>query len=552
MLIQPNSTISILKSVPLDNTYNHTLWFDTVGAQSSYFTSKAKYTLSAQTYQRVNRGVMRIQKSADDIYDCNYLMFQNTSYGQKWFYAFITAIEYVNNVSCEVTYEIDPMQTYLFDIELKQCFVEREHSSTDVAGDNIVDEPVNTGDMVIADITDLYVPTSYCGVIAQAGEVTGQPVGGKKSNLFTGVEYNAYNIDTASDVTDFAQALFNISDRNLQDGVVSVFMMPTVFVDGTKLPVGSPDAELTKQKPKPTSLDGYTPRNKKLLTFPYNYLVLDTFKDSGIYRYEWFHGPYMNWEIDGICVPNAQMMAVPRGYGALGKQGGVQYNYSESLVLEGFPQIAYTIDSYRAYLAQSAVGSSVRGMEEAINAAGGSVVTPPSTGNATLDAITKAFATAGNTVGSSLEKSFTTAFKAIGKGIQSIMEGNTGFATYDTYKRSVNSAKHPNKASGSPTGEILVALRYHGFWMKQMCVSNNYARIIDDYFDMFGYATMRVKVPNRTIRPHWNYVKTNGCDVVGNAPADDIRAVCKIYDNGITFWKNPTEVGDYSLNNSLQ
>ena len=94
MLIQPNSTISILKNVPLDNTYNHTLWFDNVGAQSTYFASMAKYTMSGQSYQRVNRGVGRIQKKADDIYDCNYMMFQNTSYGNKWFYAFITAIEH--------------------------------------------------------------------------------------------------------------------------------------------------------------------------------------------------------------------------------------------------------------------------------------------------------------------------------------------------------------------------------------------------------------------------------------------------------------------------
>ena len=30
-----------------------------------------------------------------------------------------------------------------------------------------------------------------------------------------------------------------------------------------------------------------------------------------------------------------------------------------------------------------------------------------------------------------------------------------------------------------------------------------FARIIDDYFNMFGYATHRVKTPNRDGRPHW-------------------------------------------------
>ena len=84
-----------------------------------------------------------------------------------------------------------------------------------------------------------------------------------------------------------------------------------------------------------------------------------------------------------------------------------------------------------------------------------------------------------------------------------------------------------------------------------MQVSAEYAKVIDDYFDMYGYATRSVKVPNRSARPHWNYVKTNGCVLSGNAPADDVRKICSIYDDGITFWKNPSEVGNYSLDNSL-
>ena len=77
---------------------------------------------------------------------------------------------------------------------------------------------------------------------------------------------------------------------------------------------------------------------------------------------------------------------------------------------------------------------------------------------------------------------------------------------------------------------------------------------------MFGYATNKVKTPNRNSRPHWNYVKTRGCvlhsgrvaadgTLTGGLPADDMAKINAIYDNGITFWKNGSEVGDYSLNN---
>ena len=114
MYIQPNSTIRLLTGIPLDNTYAHTIYFANKNAQAEYFASKTKTgcTFNAQTYQRVNKGTMRLQVLADDIYDCNYLMFKNTSYGDRWFYAFITSIEYVSNIVSEISYEIDVMQTW--------------------------------------------------------------------------------------------------------------------------------------------------------------------------------------------------------------------------------------------------------------------------------------------------------------------------------------------------------------------------------------------------------------------------------------------------------
>lgn len=538
MLIQPNSTISILKNVPLDNTYNHTLWFDNVSAQTAYFTSMAKYTMSGQSYQRVNRGVGRIQKKADDIYDCNYMMFQNTSYGNKWFYAFITAIEYVNDVTCEITFEIDPIQTYLFDIELKMCFVEREHSSTDVAGDNVIDEPVNTGDITISGIDTLYQPQSYCAVVGHTAFETGAvtKTGGVYSGLFSGVDYDRFDLSEPTAIENFKALLQDFSDNQKNDSIVSIFMMPSDMYQtkGQSEPKEIPVAP----KAKPTSISGYTPRNKKLLTFPYNYMVVDSGKDSGIYRYEWFkNSNNVEWSVHGITCCNPQIMVVPKNY------CDVEFNYPEALTIEGFPQIAYTIDSYRAYLAQSSVGSTLRGLENAFS--GQSQVGLPRMGGLGANGLTGGAQFALNGA-KSLFGSATDLFKAI-KGV---MTGDVGGAL-GAFIRGAESNKHPNKASGTPTAEISVALKVKGVYVKQMCVQRNYAEVIDNFFDMFGYATNRVKIPNRTVRPHWNYVKTNGCDVVGNAPADDIRAVCNIYDKGITFWKNPSEVGDYSLNNSL-
>lgn len=92
---------------------------------------------------------MRVGLSADACYDCNYLMFQNSGFGSKWFYAFITSVEYVNNAVTEISFEIDVMQTWFFNYSVGECFIEREHSASDEIGENLVPETVNVGEYVL-------------------------------------------------------------------------------------------------------------------------------------------------------------------------------------------------------------------------------------------------------------------------------------------------------------------------------------------------------------------------------------------------------------------
>ena len=81
MYIEPNTNIRILKDVPLDTTYDHTIYFSSATSQTNYFAGLTKYNLNNQTYQRVKRGYARVQRKAEDLYDCNYMMFQNSAYG---------------------------------------------------------------------------------------------------------------------------------------------------------------------------------------------------------------------------------------------------------------------------------------------------------------------------------------------------------------------------------------------------------------------------------------------------------------------------------------
>lgn len=170
MYIEPNSVIKVLKNVPLNNTYKHTIRFHTITDQYNYFAAKMKYNFTRETYQRYGINLSRLGRSADDMYDCNYMMFQNTSFGNKWFYAFIKSVKYINNGMSEIEYELDVMQTWMFEYQLQTSLIERQHSTTDVPGDNLVTEPVDLGPIV----TDLILETGkfsqYDAVIAKARE----------------------------------------------------------------------------------------------------------------------------------------------------------------------------------------------------------------------------------------------------------------------------------------------------------------------------------------------------------------------------------------------
>ena len=257
---------------------------------------------------------------------------------------------------------------------------------------------------------------------------------------------------------------------------------------------------------KNTTIGGYTPKNKKLLTYPFNYLAVDCCDNSAIYRYEWFIKNTCDFALYGSVVGNPQIALVPMGYNGTNADEG---NYSEKLVMSDFPQVAWTVDAYKAWLAQSA---SKLTMSALLNT--GTVVAGMSSFNPEL--------------------SLSGATGLVENGIDAML----------AYSK-------PPQTRGNNSGSIDVATRNKDFYFKQMQVTPQYAHIIDEYFDKYGYATKRVKVPNIKSRPHWNYTKTQNCCIIGNGcNNNDITEIKNIFNNGITFWKNASEIGNYSLDNS--
>lgn len=518
MYIQPQTNIKLLHNVPLDTTYDHTVLFQSKASQQSYFAGLTKYNLSNYSYQRVNNGKMRVGIKADSIYDCNYLMFQNTAYGTKWFYAFITAVEFVNNETSEVSFELDVMQTWMFDCSPDYCFVEREHSLSDAIGEHIEPESCATGEYVmngyqpVTGMSDLCV----CVAVVDTNNET-------EGNLYDGI-YGSAQL-WVYDSTDVEGINGKVNEYvQKPDAIIGMYMLPIMLIgeipDTHKLGYAANAMKRTVEFAPLTandSLDGYVPKNKKLYSYPYNFLHVDNASGSELsLRYEFFelHKPVL--EISGTITQPIQVVLRPASYkGTPGYSGlgGYTTLNTESLQLGNYPLCSWNVDAYQAWVAQNSL--------------------PIALGLGTTAAQAYIGYKTGGVEGAQIGAS------AIGQVSNILSQAYSASIAADISKGQFNN------------GGVNVATNKQQFYWGRCSITKEYARMIDDYFSMFGYACGRVKIPYRTGRPHWNYVKTIGCTITGSVPSDDLKKICSIYDAGITFWHNGNEVGNYSLDNTI-
>ena len=137
-MFSPTTNLRLL-STPLESDYENTLWFPNIAAQTAYFTSKTVKTYANFNYIKKDNTIV-VPDEVDNLYNCNYIMYQNSNFGTRWFYAFINSMEWASNGSTRLYVSTDVIQTWFFDITYYQSYVDRCHSDTDIPGDNIIPE----------------------------------------------------------------------------------------------------------------------------------------------------------------------------------------------------------------------------------------------------------------------------------------------------------------------------------------------------------------------------------------------------------------------------
>nr|DAH09829.1 MAG TPA: Major tail protein [Caudoviricetes sp.] len=571
--IPPNSDVVLCRGVPIDSDYKNTLYFESVAEQNNYFFSKAFKQFHNVSYQRERRNVITLDIPATDVYACNYLLFKNTSYGEKWFFAFVNSVEYVNDNVTDIYYELDMMQTWMFQYTLKQCMVEREHSVTDKIFENTRPENIGYGELMCGVSQNLLSSRGLLGEYACV--ITSKPYssGDVPIKLYSQFCPVYGYIGSAEDMNTLVQDFVR---SGWQDAVLSVTVANALMAQGADethfdMPKIVPKEDFKfvcygvtsgiyegEEQFKDQLPNGYKPRNKKLFGYPYNQLWVSNNQGTvNEYRYEDFKidkDGFFHMEVAASGISSPECILYPLDYRGIAKY------YDHALVLTGYPTVPWIGDTYKAYMAmnrnqiENAVFTQgANGLMNTVSAFLGGAMTV----NNAADMLQAAKADASN-AGKTVSQTTKTGlrqqatggiFSAIGTAGTSIVDFMTTVWQVEAKLQDVSNIP-PNVGGLSGAGSVTNALARFDYSTYYMCVKPEYAEIVDKFFDMFGYNTCTVKVPNTHSRPHWNYVKTIGCDIQGFLPQEAANIIKAVYDKGVTFWKNGDEVGNYTLDNS--
>lgn len=518
----PSSAIYVCSGVPINNTYEHSLYFKDREAQRNYFLSKVEQIYANYTYIREGHSI-KVTGDISTAMTWNYLYYNNGD--GKLFFNFIKRVVYVNEATVQLDLELDVIQTFMFDWQMKQAFIEREHTITDRMGEHTIPEGLETGPLVDNDI-EFHNLEDLCIMFMTTRDATGNTAWCKMyDGVFSSLAIYAVNTDHWQQFGEWLDA--QSANGNI-DAIVSMWMYPKnlVIISGdwedtspllkTVICAGI-DGHICSKRFQ-TDIDGYDPQNKKMFTYPYNMLyVTNNEGGSAVYRRELFETDNdFRFNIYGGLAPECGCKLVPLRY------KGVNTNYDEGLSMGVFPTCAWDSDTYKVWLAQNQHSLAFATTQAKIHAGAGLVST-------------------------------------IAAGLSGNLAGALGglaveFSALNTIQaqlaQKADMAIQPDQARGHYSANLNLANGRQGFDIHFRTITREYAERIDNYFTRYGYLVNRVDVPSLKNRSQFTYTKTVGCMVTGPFTTEHQIKIQSIFDKGVTFWVDPNLVGIYTIANT--
>lgn len=573
MKITPNSTLYLLKNVPLDINNNFTLDFNNINQQNNFFDNLIYSTFDINegySYIRDTQ-TLKVQANCDDLFGINYLYFMNNN---KRYYAFITKKDYINPNCTAISFKIDVLQSFMFDYSIDESFVEREHQDRLKKGTqsrylpiyNTKQENINCGDeYVVNKLTDSVTlgtstPLDYYLIISK--EPLHNALSDNNGTLISGIETSTF-IYLGSTRTSGVEI---ISSRGNETGVYgSIYMHNEIYQNPNILSIkpllNYPDAiywdnenhrlviDLTKVKGDNTSLvlssEYVTLKGTSDHLIYFNIVTTLLLQSTSYVNLEnkLFYGELsinnpknIKYETKLDCYPYSFMR-----FNLMGKYK----NYHIDRLNIEYDSTNYKKFKYILGQSLNINGGVVAKVDNDSNFSDDILISKLPELNLKTDAWQNYLLNNRASINGGLAVNLGTSLLSAGLGLatggvglafaggQAI--GLLGQVANEMLKR--DDIKNQPDEMRTASDDISTLSMAHQLKSWQLVtIKDEYKQAIFNYFYRFGYKCNDFKKPNVKSRYYFNYIKTIGANIKSNIDNDFITEIRTIFDNGITIW----------------
>lgn len=529
-------------------------WFNT------YFDSQHKLIFEYPFNIRRDRSKLRVPRGFEELIGYNYCRFLN-GFDNKYYYAYVTGMNYINDRTTEVTLIIDVLMTYTQgDVieNLQNVEVERQHLPIGVmqrylpylrTNDDIVPcgekyfyNPENLGDGV--EFTDtMYIIQSAVvlhGDVSQFGNEDAPKMKTSNGSTFDGISTPINLYLCSGDI--ITQWTDKMSDYPwIMQNVKSIVRVPSIFFDTNQLEeVSSAGVSMLRLKGRkeskeikiPIHIDKESIKTRFDLGTNEEYLLRNECVE--VYLTD-FRGNTLKFNTSKIFSKNDIVMSSVFGatneinvyskhYGQTAsgydKKG---YYRDNEMVISQFDNVPVMIDNYNLNKANSAY----QRQYEKSNLLSGKV-------NRALDS------------GNSLKDRIVAGYQAIsGAMVGNVLNNVTGMFTneYEYYRKQRANFKQmaitpPTVTEGTYTNANLRKTNDYGIYLRYCAITDDGKNILRRYYGKFGFECQ----PNECViydiksNKYANWVQFTGNYVIPNMDRDLFDVLHSLFEGGVRLW----------------
>lgn len=568
------SRVRLFDNVPFDLNYEHTRWFSSKAEQNTYFNSLNGITLFDDVifkYIRIEEGEVKVKATQEQLIGANYIEIKNEN---KIYYGFITEVLYGNSNMAIIKFTLDVIQTFMFDISFKKSFIEREHCNRwnkdgspivntvpenfDLGNEYQLVSALSGGDNYWQQHRKLLLITSTEPL---GNDNEGLALSGIATPMFYYIfmytdethEHIMLNGETLNNVPH-GQSIFNLfkilfQEQENQKKIVDISYLPFLPLQNTitkessntinitcsslsKLDIGL-GVHLAKVKLNfarkinkfihTDNIFGIINIDKKiteskLLFYPYSFLSLkDNLGKPFLIKPE-LNGDKLEISASSLITPNPRVLYGVETYKGIGT------DFDKGLIRDFITSIPLISDYSETYLQGN---KNSLAMKSSLGIVGG-------ISSIGLGAMAMTTGVGGLYGIGMLSGGIMSTMSSIGNVISKVEDINNIPDSVEQQSGYANLNVGFNKFA--PVVDV-------------MRIRDEKLFIIQDFFKMYGYAVHRLKVPNIKTRQNFNYVKTQGANIIGKVPKEILDKLIEIFNKGITLW-HTDNLFDYDVENN--